>query len=338
MRVGIIGTGLIGASIGLGLRAADWQVRGWDIDPGAREEAQRRGAIEEIAPPDELAAGWSDVIVLAGPPDAIATMVAELDTHALVIDVSGVKRPIAAARRVLRYVGTHPMAGREVTGPAAATPHLFRGATWVVVPGDAAIGDVEVAEQIVETLGAKPLRMTAADHDVAVAAISHLPQLLASTLMNEAADRTDAMELVAGSFRDLTRVAASDPATWVELLDANRGPVLEVLEEFVDRLRSLADRIAAADHGAVQDELERARMQRRRLGPQTVAVRIALADEPGQLARVGHAFENAAVDVRDLQLRHAPHGGGGVLSVFVRAGDDDAMREALEAEGLLLAE
>ncbi len=206
------------------------------------------------------------------------------------------------------------------------------------MPGDAAIGDVEVAEQIVETLGAKPLRMTAADHDVAVAAISHLPQLLASTLMNEAADRTDAMELVAGSFRDLTRVAASDPATWVELLDANRGPVLEVLEEFVDRLRSLADRIAAADHGAVQDELERARMQRRRLGPQTVAVRIALADEPGQLARVGHAFENAAVDVRDLQLRHAPHGGGGVLSVFVRAGDDDAMREALEAEGLLLAE
>jgi prephenate dehydrogenase len=337
MRVGILGTGLIGTSMGLGLRAAGFDVVGWDASAAALATAVERDAVSPADTADSLAADV-DLIVLAGPPGAVLRSVAELDTSALVMDVAGVKQPMAAASRLRRYVGTHPMAGREVSGPAAATVSLFRGAAWVVIPGDAAAGDLDTVERLIATLGARPVRMSAESHDVAVAAISHLPQLLASTLMNEAADRTDALELVAGSFRDLTRVAASDPANWVDVLAANRGPLLEVLEEFLDRLQSLTTALALDDRAAVEAVLSRAQRERRMLGPQTVGVGVALADEPGELAKVGRAFERAGVDVRDLQLRHAPYGGGGVLTVSVRSGDEAAMRAALHLEGLLLAE
>ncbi|HSF86325.1 MAG TPA: prephenate dehydrogenase/arogenate dehydrogenase family protein [Acidimicrobiia bacterium] len=337
MRIGILGTGLIGTAMGLGWQAAGHDVIGWDPDPAALRTAAERGALVAGTSRNAVAEDV-DVLVLAAPPGVVIATVSELDTHALVVDVAGVKEPVAAASRLARYVGTHPMAGREVSGPEAATASLFRGAAWVVVPGTASAADLATVEHLITSLGARPVQMSAASHDIAVAAISHLPQLLASTLMNEAADRTDALELVAGSFRDLTRVAASDPGNWVDVLAANRGPLLEVLEEFLDRLRSLTDAVAAGDRVAVADVLGRAQHERLTLGPQTVGVRIALADEPGELARVGRAFEHAGVDVRDLQLRHAPYGGGGVLTVSVRSGDEQAMRTAMQNEGLLLAE
>jgi prephenate dehydrogenase len=337
VRTGILGTGLIGASMGLGLRHAGWHVVGWDPDAEVSSLALDRGAVDEIQAPDAIG-GSVDVVVLAGPPLAVVEGVRSLETDALVVDVAGVKLPVASASRVRRYVGTHPMAGREISGPAAASAHLFRGATWVVVPGDASETDLALAERMIADLGGRPFRMAAEDHDRAVAAISHLPQLLASTLMNEASDRTDALDLVAGSFRDLTRVAASDPAAWVQLLSANRGPVIDVLEDFIDRLQTLAGALSAGDLHMISEQLDRARTARRSLGPRAAAVRVALADEPGELARVGHAFDAAGVDIRDLQLRHAPYGGGGVLTVSVRSGDEAALRSALQQEGLMLAD
>jgi prephenate dehydrogenase len=337
LRIGVLGTGLIGASMGLGLRAAGYSTVGWDPSESALAVAVDRGAVEPLATARDVM-DRVDVVVLAGPPAAVIRDVAALRTTALVMDVAGVKQPVAAASGLERYVGTHPMAGREVSGPQAATASLFRGAAWVVVAGGASDDDVAIVETLVAALGARPVRMSAESHDIAVAAISHLPQLLASTLMNEAADRTDALELVAGSFRDLTRVAASDPANWVDVLSANRESLLDVLEEFLQRLRTLTDAVARNDRPAVEAVLARAQRERRMLGPHTTAVRVALADEPGELARVGRAFERADVDVRDLQLRHAPYGGGGVLTVSVRSGDEEAMRAALLAEGLLLAE
>ncbi len=337
MRIGIVGTGLIGASIGLGLRRAGWETLGWDPDSATLATAVARGAVDAVADRSALLTGC-DVVVLAGPPGAVEAAVGEMETATLVVDVASVKAPILAASRLPRFVGTHPMAGREMPGPGAASATLFGGAAWVVVTEGVAPDDLETVRSIIATLGARTVEMSAEDHDVAVAVVSHLPQLLASTLMNEAADRTDAMDLVAGSFRDLTRVAASDPHMWVDVLDANREPILGVLEEFLVRLRGLADAVAAGDREVISDQLTRARSERHLLGPQTAAVRIAIADEPGQLARVGRAFEESGVDVRDLQLRHAPYGGGGVLTVSVRAGDEQVMRTALETAGLILAD
>jgi prephenate dehydrogenase len=189
---------------------------------------------------------------------------------------------------------------------------------------------------MLEELGARPLRMTAAEHDAGVAMISHLPQVLAAALVNEAADRTKTLELVAGSFRDLTRVAASDPANWVEVLELNTPQVLAVIEDFRERLGRVADALQDDDDEAIRAFLGRGQQIRRDLAPGAVPVRVALADEPGELARVGRAFGAASVDIRDLQLRHAPHGGGGVLTVSVRPGEDAALRTALEDERLLI--
>jgi prephenate dehydrogenase len=178
--------------------------------------------------------------------------------------------------------------------------------------------------------------MTPAEHDEAVAMVSHLPQLLAATLVTEATDHTSALELAAGSFRDLTRVAASDPAAWVELLRANAPALQAVLADLGVRLAAVA---ATLDHQGDElfDYLAAAQAARRDLAPLVVAVRVALADEPGEIARVGRALEISGVDLRDLQLRHAPHGGGGLLKLSVRPGDVEPLREVLISQGLLLA-
>ncbi len=287
MRIGILGTGLIGTSIGLGLSVAGWEVHGWDPDPDTLQRSAERSALHPRSDPVDLIAAECDLVVLAGPPSAVLESVATLDPGpGLLIDVTGVKGPVIAAAAGRRFVGTHPMAGREVSGPEAATADLFRGAAWVVTTDAAAEADMVTVERMIAALGARAVRMTAADHDVAVAVVSHLPQLLASTLMNEAADRTDALELVAGSFRDLTRVAASDPAPWVELFDANRGPILDVLGDFLQRLTAAAAAIQRRDGGDIADHLDHARSNRLGLAAPVVGITVALADRPGE-ARPG---------------------------------------------------
>lgn len=334
----ILGTGLIGSSLGMGLAELGWEVVGWDLDAGVADRALRVGAVARVAPDREAAVEGADLVLLAGPPAAVVATLPELDTEALVSDVAGVKAPVVAAgAHLAHFVGGHPMAGREITGPEAASPALFRGAAWVLVTDGAEAGDLERMEGIVSRLGALPHRMSADAHDAAVAAISHLPQVVAAALLRQAAASPATLELAAGSFRDLTRVASSDPEAWAELLVANPAAAAAV-RGFAARLAAWATAMDAGDGDALAAALRSAQATRADLGPQMVAVRVALADRPGELARVGHAFEASRVDVRDLQLRHAPHGGGGILSVFVRSAEAAALRDALVAEGLLLAE
>ena len=331
--VAIAGTGLIGSSIGFGLSRAGWTVCGWDPDAEAAAGALAVGAVDEIVGSfDDLVAIDPDLLVLAGPPAATVASLRDLSTGTLTIDVAGVKRPIVAVAAG-RFVGTHPMAGREVSGPAAATPALFRGATWVITTDGASADDLAAVAALVRSLGATPVRMTAAEHDAAVARISHLPQLVAAAMLVNAAGTERAMDLAAGSFRDITRVAASDPALWVDVLAMNRDEVTEA----AGGLTEVLGRVGAAlrrDPSALSATLDDARSLRARVEDEAVAVRVALADRPGELAKMGRALERSAVDVRDLQLRHAPHGGGGILTLTVRPSDEEHLRSALTAEGL----
>ncbi len=170
---------------------------------------------------------------------------------------------------------------------------------------------------------------------MAVAAISHLPHLVAGALLSGARETPVALELAAGSFRDLTRVGASAPIPWVELLKTNQKPVLDAIEMLRDELATLEEAILAQDD-TLLTLLSQARDTRRLLGAPVAQVRVALADEPGELAKVGHAFEESGVDIRDIQMRHAPYGGGGVLTLSVRPGDETSLQDALLAQGLLL--
>lgn len=336
--VGIIGTGLIGGSIAAGLTADGWDVVGYDSDRDSLELALEREligiAVDSVsgildAPPE--------MIIVAAPPKATIEILSNLATPVVVMDVAAIKSTVQdAAAHLPSFVGTHPMAGREFSGPTAASPALFRGATWVVVEGSS-VDATDAVIGVIETLGANPLFMSAASHDEVVASISHLPQLLAASLLGSVSELPDALDLAAGSFRDLTRVAASQPIPWVEILKSNEAAVLAA----VDRLRVQLDAVESAvlaDDDELLTYLSRSRETRQALGAPVAAVRVGLADEPGEIAKVGHALEECHVDVRDIQMRHAPYGGGGVLTLSVRAGEEAALRHALQDAGLILVQ
>jgi prephenate dehydrogenase len=327
---------LIGGSIAAGLRNAGWSVVGYDSDPDATAVAVELGLVDRIVSSlDALAEEDPEVIVVALPPKATIETLASLNTSTTVLDVAAVKEPIVAgASHLPGFVGTHPMAGRETSGPRGASAALFRGASWVVVDGAEPHADA-TATNLIETLGARVVRMSASDHDAAVARISHLPQIVAGALLASASESPGAIDLAAGSFRDLTRVAASQPIPWVEILKTNKGPVLDAIGALSSQLALLQSAIVS-DDDQLLTRLTTARSARRDLGAPVAAVRIALADQPGEIARVGHALEASQVDVRDIQMRHAPHGGGGVLTISVRPGEEGALAHALEDAGLLL--
>ena len=335
-RAAILGTGLIGASMGMALRKAGWVTAGWDPDDSALAGAAKRNAVDHACTTQESAIDGADLVVLAGPLSATVATLGQLRTGALVTDVAGVKEPVVRARRSgLRLVAGHPMAGREQAGPAAASPSLFRGAAWIVCPDGAETSDIEILREIIGSVGAISYIMPAAEHDRIVAAISHLPQLIAVTLVNLASSDPRAMDLVAGSFRDLTRVAASEPGWWPELLSANLGNVSQVIDRMIDQLSTVRSEILS-DRGSLAARFESARLDRQRMASPEVRVGVVLQDRPGEIAAVGRALEHSAVDVRDLQLRHAPHGGGGVLTISVRPQEAGTLRESLAGEGFTL--
>lgn len=336
--VGIIGTGLIGTSVALSLAEQGWQTAGWDPNPAVRKELAELGFFDVISDSEAEAAASADLVVLAGPPSSVPTILQRLETDGLVTDLAGVKTGVIdQGHQVPRFVSSHPMAGREVSGPAAASASLFRGAAWVVITDGASSDDLEALEAIIGSVGANPIRMTAAEHDDAVAVISHLPQVLAAALVGEVTDHQAGLSLASGSFRDLTRVAASDPGLWTDLLVGNGEALGQVIESYAARLHRWADAVRKGSTDEVAAALAESQATRKSLVPAIVGVAVALADQPGELARVGRALESSRVDVRDLQLRHAPHGGGGILTLSVRPGEAETLRSALEGEGLLLA-
>jgi prephenate dehydrogenase len=336
-KAAVLGTGLIGTSVGAALRSAGWEVAGWDPDPTAAIAAREMNGFDRIHPARADALDGRELIVLAGPPSAVVDDLAGMTTDALVTDVAGVKLPVVrAAAHLPHFVGGHPMAGREHAGPAAASPALFRGASWIITTDGAHEYDLARVTAVVEELGAVPVRMTAAEHDAAVAAVSHLPQVIASLLVQVADRDPHALDLAAGSFRDLTRVALSEPGWWAELLVANRDQLRPILRSMTEALTGLDDLLAVGAVEELSAGMGKARSVRRAMAPPVVAVDVVMEDRPGELGAVGRALAVSGVDVRDLQLRHAPHGGGGLLTLSVRPGEAETLRAALIAEGFAL--
>jgi prephenate dehydrogenase len=330
----VLGTGLIGASVGIGLRASGWSVAGWDPSPDALATAARIGAVDRAAAGPGPAIGGADLVVLAAPVGQIVATLAGLSTEALVTDVGGVKTAVVeAAAHLPHFVGGHPMAGRETSGPEGASGSMFRGATWVLVTDRTRPADLATMEAVVAGLGAIPLRMTAADHDRAVAAASHLPHVTAAGLLEAVAADPGALALAAGGFRDLTRVAMSQPGWWVDVLVNNRPAVAGALRQLAASLQGWADAVEAGDGGEIERRLDEARRVRASMAAPVATVAVLVEDRPGEIARIGHSLSASGVDLRDLQLRHATHGGGGVLTLSVRAGEQQRLLQALEADG-----
>ena len=334
----VVGTGLIGASIGIGLSVAGWEVCGWDTNPEHLAQAASVGAVSKQAGTLEEAVEGAELVILASPPGATISMLTELRTDALVTDVAGIKQPVVeAATGLARFVGGHPMAGREVSGPLGASGGLFRGATWVITTDHACPGDIRAVSEVARTLEALPVEMTAERHDRIVALVSHLPMVLAASLVDRLSREDAAAEaLVAGGFRDLTRIALSNSDWWADLLVSNRVSLSSVLREMSAGLEDWARRLDGLEDQWVGEILDSARRARTAFAPPGEGLGVLLEDRPGEIARVGHALSESGVDLRDLQLRHATHGGGGVLTLSVRPEESDRLRRALRAEGFRL--
>ncbi|HEX6301820.1 MAG TPA: prephenate dehydrogenase/arogenate dehydrogenase family protein, partial [Acidimicrobiia bacterium] len=292
-RAIIHGTGLLGASVGLGLRSQGWEVSGWDPDPDALTEASRRGAIGwELDGPETDA----DLVVLAAPPGAIARSLENMNTDSLVTDIAGVKIPmVSAASHLSHFVGGHPMAGGETSGASLATRTMFHGATWVLTSDGADPADVARVDVITRSLGANPVVMTAQEHDAAVARVSHLPHVIAAALMRLADADQATLSLAGTGFRDLTRIAAGDSTWWAEVLTANYAQVDASIEELQKALDEWRRIIGDNSAGELDAELESARVARAGLGEHHTQVRVVLLDRPGEIARVGHALETSRV-------------------------------------------
>lgn len=326
----VLGTGLLGSSVGLALRSQGWFVSGWDPEPEALHGALERGAVTTTK--DGPDTDGCDLVVLAAPPSAVISTLRGLQTDLLVTDIAGVKGPVvAAATHLPHFVGGHPMAGGETSGPSLATASLFHGATWILTSDGADPADLSSLEDLVTTFGANPKVMSAAEHDAAVARVSHLPHVLAAALMNLAESDPASLGLAGTGFRDLTRIAAADSVWWTEVLRANSEQIGASIDELQESLRTWKEAVSAGD--ALGELLDGARRARAGLGEHHAQVRVVLLDRPGEIARVGHALETSRVDVRDFQLRHGEHGGGGILTISVTGPGKDALTMALVDEG-----
>ncbi len=352
--IAVCGGGLIGGSIALALRAAGVvDVRVADHDPAVRDVLTVRDPGLTVVDDWARAVAGATVAVAAVPPSAVPAVLrvaADVAPEAALTDVAGVKAAVGAAVAAelgpdaARYVGGHPMAGSERSGPAAADPTLFSGATWVLTPdGTTADGALRTVTDLVRTVGGRVLVLDAAVHDTTVALVSHLPQLVASVLADVAAEAVgadrDAVMAVAGpGFRDTTRIAASDPALWIDVLAGNRPAVVEALAAFGTRLGEVADAVGTGDDVALTELLGRASTARRRLLPKeldapTVDLVVPLRDRPGEIARIAAAVGRAGVNIEDLGLRHASAADRGSLVLRVRADAAVRAEAALEADG-----
>jgi len=344
-RALVVGTGLIGGSIALGLRRRGWHVSGLDADEERLQAAVDAGVIDAAV--DDLQAEVVFVAVPAASAAAEARRILQADgrlDHAVVTDVSGVKSTIVKESDHPRFIGGHPMAGSEQTGLQGADPDLFVGAVWVLTP--TATTDLEAFDRlkgVVMSLGAEVLVLSAADHDRLVAVVSHVPHLVAATLMNAAVDGAQQdgtlLRLAAGGFRDMTRVAAGHPGIWPDICAANATAIVAALDGLVSDLITMRDRVAAQDRPAILDLLQKASAARRSLPARAVRpehlaeLRITVPDRDGVIAEIASLAAGAGINIYDIEIAHSAEGPQGVLILIVEGADAETLRVAVDAAG-----
>jgi prephenate dehydrogenase len=340
-RAVIVGTGLIGGSIGLALRARGWHVTGRDVDPARAERAVVLGALDAVGDDPGADVTFVCTPVLTIPAEARAALAAG---PGLVTDVGSVKGPVTAAVGDPRFVGGHPMAGSEQDGVDGADATLFEGATWVLTPTvDTDPQAFARIRTVVTSLGADVVALPPARHDELVALVSHVPHLAAATLMALAADGADehaaVLRLAAGGFRDMTRVAAGSPAIWPDICAENCDAIVDSLDRLVDALTRMRQLVASGDRAGLLVALERARAARVNLPrrvpvPEELAeVRVPVPDRPGVLAEVTTLLGELGVNIVDLEIAHSVEGNQGVLVMIVRQEEADGVRAALGDRG-----
>lgn len=350
--VRIVGAGLLGTSVALGLRSRGIEVILDDASPTHVAIAADLGAGRPAAQGDA-----PQLVVVAVPPDVTARVVAaELEAYpdAIVTDVASVKAGILAelvaqGADVSRYIGSHPLAGRERGGPLSARADLFVGRPWVVAAHDAiSYQRAGAIDDLILDLGATLVEMTPEEHDRGVALISHVPQVVSSVMARRFIDAPNAALGLAGQgVRDVTRIAASDPDLWVQILGANAEPVHDILvavrddlDRFIGALeapqapgarRRVAEELAAGNTGVSRLPGKHGTDKR------FTTVIVMVDDRAGELARLLAEIGEIGVNLEDLRLEHSPGRQVGLAEVQVVPEAAERLSEELAARGWRIA-
>jgi prephenate dehydrogenase len=352
-RLAIVGTGLIGASVGLAAkRAGVASVRGFDPDPDALKLARERGAVDDAAASVEEVLSGADLAVVAAPvvdlPAQVEAALAAAPEHALVTDVGSTKGAVcAAAAADPRFIGGHPVCGAETKGPGNANAELFDGATWFLTP--TATTDPEryrVLHGFVASLGATPVAVAPDAHDRIVALTSHLPHALANLLISQGGatriDGHDPLDAAGGSLRDMTRVAGANPRVWVDIFLDNADAIRDALTDHRRRVEQLEHALETRDAGYLARWIAEAASNRRRMLAESYSaepgelqrVRVHIPDRPGVLAGITQALGAQRINIEDFELQHMSRDRGGTLAItIIGAAEAERAATLLEEQG-----
>jgi prephenate dehydrogenase len=340
----IIGSGLIGTSIGLALANKGINVEMADIDPKAAKLANDLVA--------SVAAANPEIILYAGPSSGLKSALEsefKVNSASKFIDIGSVKtKSLLEVSRSLvptrQFLATHPMAGREVGGAQSARADLFQSRHWIYMPTDLEGAPVEpdliaAGLWLIQTLGASPVAMSAEKHDRAVALVSHLPQVTASLLAAQLMDAdSELLDLAGAGLRDTTRIAASNAALWDEILSANSAEILPLLINLQSDLGAFIDRLGSSQ--SVNDLIEAGNQGRAKIpgkhggvAREYALLPVVIEDKPGQLAALFDECASAKVNVEDLSIEHSPGQFTGLITLALSTKDAQILQDHLTKSG-----
>lgn len=338
--VRIIGAGLIGTSIGLALKAAGASVEFVDVDASAELLANDLVKSKGISEPD--------LVIIATPPSGFKSTIereATLNPQAILMDIGSVKtKPILEASTVegllSRFCGTHPMAGREVSGAVSARADLFLDRAWVITPTEeTSVAAKEMAMNVIKACGAQIVQMGAKEHDQRVALISHLPQAVSSLLAAQlSGSNPESLALAGAGLRDTVRIAGSDPKLWGEILAANEEalmPLLISLQSDLSELISAASGTAKWESLVASGKSGKSEIPGKHGGKsrEYSYLPIVIDDRPGQLGSLFNACAKAEVNIEDLALEHSPGQLTAVITLAIAPEDIERLSEFLTKDG-----
>ncbi|MFZ5644155.1 MAG: prephenate dehydrogenase/arogenate dehydrogenase family protein [Bacillota bacterium] len=355
-KVAIIGVGLIGGSMGMAMlrKSLAGEVIGVGRNRESLELAVEYGAINSYSLNNENVSGC-DLVIVATPVGTTIDIISSLDpfigpgtiitdvgsTKAAIVEGSGTVLPSGAV-----FIGGHPMAGSEREGVNGADPYLFENAFYVLTPSEGTPRDcVEKMIMLVEGIGAKPIIMNPEEHDLSVASVSHLPHLIAATLVNSLFDMPGGEKkslLAAGGFRDTTRIAAGNPDMWRDIFKTNRKFILEALNYFRERLDEFQNALAISDEPIIYDLLSRARtlkngMPARRKGylPIYWEIVVTVPDKPGVIGDIAGILGGSGINISDIEILRVREGEGGTIRLaFATESEQEAAVSLLNKEGI----
>lgn len=339
-KVRIVGSGLIGTSIGLGLVQRGVAVEMVDSDPLAQALARDLTGGEVVTDPE--------VVIFALPTSALPLVIKEevdLNPHSTFMDVGSVKSEVVLQiKRYLglssRFVPTHPMAGREIGGTSSARADLFQGRSWILTPEtECASNSKDLVVELIESLGATPIELSAVHHDAAVARTSHLPQIAASLLAKQLIGTpAEWMELAGQGLRDTTRIAGSDEKLWKEIIHSNRSEISELL---ISLQNDLGQMIKALDEPVKIADLLAAGREGKAMIPgkhggkarEYSFLPIVIDDKPGQLGAIFNECAAMQVNVEDLSIEHSPGQLSALITLSLSALDAEKLFAHLSSIG-----